>query len=99
MTGYADYYDPIEHVNEIAPNDKRPIFIVGDPRDENVPFSTQEAYYEELKKCGHQAWLIRANGQGKQHHGLSPVGFRIVKWWFDGISAEEIIRRSSEFYN
>jgi len=97
-TGYEDYYDPIEHVNEIASNDKRPIFIVGDPRDENVPFTTQEAYYEELKKFGHQAWLIRASGQGKQHHSLSPVGFRIVKWWFDGISAEEIIRRSSEFY-
>lgn len=98
-TGYADYYDPIEHVNEIAPNDKRPIFIVGDPRDENVPFTTQEAYYEELKKCGHQVWLIRADGQGKEHHELSLVGFRIVKWWVDGISAEEIIKRSSEFYN
>ena len=96
-TGYTDYYDPIEHINEITLNPKRPIFIVGDPRDTNVPFSTQEAYYEELKKSGHQTILIKADGSGKEHHSLSPVGFQIVKWWFDGISTEEIINRSAMF--
>jgi len=99
VTGYTDYYDPLNHINEITPSSNRSIFIVGDPRDTNVPFSTQEIYYKELKKARHQAVLIQAKAQGEQHHSLTPMGFQIVKWWFDGTTAEEITQRSAKLYN
>lgn len=99
VTGYTDYYDPLNHINEIVLNINRPIFIVGDPRDALVPFSTQEIYYKELKKAGHQAFLIQANARGQKNHSLSHMGFQIVKWWFDGTTVEEIIQRSAKLYN
>jgi len=93
-TGYSSYYDPIAHVNKIVQNNKRPIFIVGDPDDNNVPFSTQEGYFNELKKFGHKTWLIRS--KAANHHSLESVGFQIVKMWFSNISPESIARQLTQ---
>ena len=98
VTGYADYYDPLKHINDIILNIDRPIFVVGDPRDTNVPFSTQETYYKELKKAGHRTFLIKANALGEQHHSLSHIGFQIVKWWHDGTPVDDIIQKSAKLY-
>ena len=91
-TGYSDYFDPIDHVSEIPRDEQRRIFVVGDPRDSNVPFQTQSAYYEAVKEAGHRAWLIQANGRGEEHHGLSIVGFKITRWCVEGMSSEDILK-------
>lgn len=93
ITGYRDFYDPIEHVSEIAPDPSRRIFVVGDPRDSNVPFFTQEAYAEALRAAGHGVSLIRAEGSGKSHHGLALTGFKVLGWCVEGVPAEEIQAR------
>jgi len=91
-TGLNNYFDPIDHVHQIPRIDERRIFIVGDPRDTNVPFSTQVSYYDELKESGHGVWLIKAKGRGSSYHGLSPVGFRVVKRCVDGEPASQIVK-------
>lgn len=93
-TGYNDFFDPIDHVAEIPDDPHRRIFIIGDPRDETIPFSVQYAYYKALRKAGHNAWLIRANGRGKQHHGLSHAGFKVARWCAQGLPTEDILARS-----
>jgi len=94
-TGYTGYYDPVEHVDQIIQNNNRPIFIVGDPNDGNVPFSTQEYFYNELIKYGHQAWLIKSDAP--DNHSLSTVGFKVVQMWFKGIPPNQIVSSLSDY--
>jgi len=89
-TGF-DFYDPIDHVNEISPNKDLKIFIIGDPKDKNVPFKSQEAYYKALKEHGLNAFLIKAGGRGKSHHGLSREAEQISSWWVNGVPIEDIL--------
>ena len=49
ITGYSDYYDPIDHVHEIPQDANRRIFVVADPRDTNVPFGTQTKYFQKVR--------------------------------------------------
>lgn len=95
ITGHDDFYDPIDHIREIAPDPARRIFIVGDPGDTNVPFSGQSAYYRMLKSAGHNAWLIKANGKGLRNHSLSHVGFPLIKACHDGVSPKDIAEQAS----
>jgi pimeloyl-ACP methyl ester carboxylesterase len=93
VTGFSDFYDPIDHVREISPVPGLRIMVVGDPRDVAVPFPTQQAYFEALKARGLDATLIRGRSLGKKHHGLQNTGNRIMKLCIDGASAEEIVRK------
>lgn len=93
ITGYRDFYDPIDHVSEIVPGPSRRIFVVGDPRDRNVPFFTQEAYAQAVRAAGHEVDLIRAEGDGRSHHGLSLTGFKVARWCVERVSSEEIQAR------
>ena len=92
-TGYNSFYDPVRHAGDIPRSHGRRIFIVGDPRDRNVPFATQQSYFRALQQAGHRAWLIRAAGRGAGHHSLASVGSRIVKWCVDGMPAVEMRRQ------
>ena len=93
ITGYRDYFDPIEHVSEILPDPRRRIVVVGDPRDRNTPFFTQQAYAQAVAAAGHEVALIRAEGAGKSFHGLGLTGFKVVQWCVDGVSSTEIQAR------
>jgi pimeloyl-ACP methyl ester carboxylesterase len=77
-TGYRDFYDPIDHVDEIAESPDLTIFVIGDEKDSNVPFRTQKMYFDKLIKRGLNAHLVRAKGSGRQHHGLAHCGIRIA---------------------
>jgi hypothetical protein len=77
-TGYRDFYDPIDHVDEIAERPDLTIFVIGDEKDSNVPFRTQRMYFDKLIKHGLNAHLVRAKGRGRQHHGLAHCGLRIA---------------------
>ena len=95
-TGYTDYYDPIDHVGEIPVDPVRRIFIIGDPRDRQVPFSTQRAYYRAVRDAGHGVWLISTyESRGSEHHGLVHQGHKAVKYCSQGMPPDEIVQRLS----
>lgn len=76
-TGQSDdeLYDPIDHVAEILPDPKRQVYVIADPRDRNVPASTQRAYADALNARGVSArYIEEERGTGSQHHGLEMVG-------------------------
>ena len=91
-TGHETFYDPIDYVGRIPADPRRRIFIVGDPDDSNVPFSSQAEYYRRVKALGHAVELIPANGGGSQNHSLAFEGFRIVEQCVRGVSTVEIKR-------
>jgi hypothetical protein len=99
-TGYRDFYDPIDHVDKIHKSPDQKIFVVGDEKDSNVPFSTQKMYYEKLMKRGLNAHLVRAKGSGPQHHGLTRCGIAIAGLCAqNGVAADAInIVRASKPY-
>lgn len=92
-TGYNNFYDPIDHVSKISPASGLRIFVIGDPRDTNVPFSTQSLYYDALKKRGLDAHLLKATGRGSQHHSLGRWAFRVAGWCANGLPTEAIVSR------
>lgn len=96
ITGYRDYWDPVDHVDRIAEDRKRRIFIVGDPLDKNTPFETQLAYYDAVAAAGHPVGLLRAKGKGKARHSLNFTGFKVAKWCLDGLPAEDMQARLAE---
>jgi pimeloyl-ACP methyl ester carboxylesterase len=96
-TGANTFYDPIEHVDKITGHPRLRIFVVGDPRDKQVPFATQQKYHEALKARDLPTFLIRAKSpETKQFHSLAPLGMRVAGWCAQGVATAEIERRVEE---
>ncbi|WP_193171121.1 alpha/beta hydrolase [Nisaea nitritireducens] len=93
ITGYWDYWDPMDHIDLIVRDPKRRIFIVGDPLDRNTPLETQLSYLDAVSKADHSITFLRAKGKGRSHHSLNLVGFQVAKWCLDGLSATEMQSR------
>ncbi len=64
-------FDPLLSVDRIAPSAERRIFVLGDPRETNVPFSSQTLYFNAVAARGHAAWLIPLErARDARHHDL-----------------------------
>ena len=51
-------FDPSASLDKVPTDPARRVFVIGDPRETNVPFSSQKLYFEGLARRGHAAWLI-----------------------------------------
>jgi hypothetical protein len=98
VTGYSTYFDPIDHIDEIKSKSDVRIFLLGDPRDINVPFATQSAYHKKAVNAGIDATLIELKAGGSEHHGLVREGIIVSTWCALGFTKGKIIRRSSSGY-
>ncbi len=64
-------FDPYTSLDKIPADPKRRIFVIGDPRETNIPFSTQKLYYEGLVARGLVAWLVPLERAiDSRHHDL-----------------------------
>lgn len=71
----SEIYDPIGHVSEVVHDPERWVYVVADPRDQNVPASTQKSYADALKAQGNNVRYIEVErGTGSKNHGLDMVG-------------------------
>ncbi|QCO17723.1 alpha/beta hydrolase (plasmid) [Azospirillum brasilense] len=52
------WFDPADSLDRIPRAPKRRVFVIGDPRETNIPFDTQRGYYDALTARGHAAWLV-----------------------------------------
>jgi hypothetical protein len=78
VTNYCDAYDPIDHVEGIAADPSRPIFLIADRQDQNTVFELQKAFHDKLKEAGHDVKLIEAEGRGPDRHGTSHVTNKVA---------------------
>ncbi len=78
VTNYCDAYDVIEHVDGIAHDAHREIYVIGDPQDNNTVFHLQRAFYEKVKAAGHKATLMEVEGRGPDRHSTSYVTYRVA---------------------
>ncbi len=71
----TDRFDPLASVDRIPRDAKRRIFVLGDPRETNVPFATQEFWAKTVAARGHRVILVPlARATDARHHGLVDFG-------------------------
>ncbi|WP_248313575.1 alpha/beta hydrolase [Bosea sp. F3-2] len=85
-------FDPYAVLEKIPADPKRRIFVIGDPRETNVPFSAQQLYFEGLTARGHAAWLVPLErARDDRHHDLVDFGELADGMCAAGKSTEAII--------
>ena len=68
-------FDPYDSLDRVAADPRRRVFVIGDPRETNVPFSSQALYFEGLVARGHGAWLVPlTRARDSRHHDLVDFG-------------------------
>jgi dienelactone hydrolase len=70
MTGYADFFDPIDHVFAVARRPPRRIIMLTDPEDKVVSASSQTAYRDALRAAGVNVEHRSVVGYGSGRHDL-----------------------------
>ncbi|WP_188260120.1 alpha/beta hydrolase family protein [Azospirillum tabaci] len=69
------WFDPAESLDRIPPDPGRRVFVIGDPRETNIPFHTQRHYFDALATRGHAAWLVPLErAPAPRHHSLVDFG-------------------------
>ena len=71
-----DRYDPIFHVQGVAHDQNRKLYIVGDPRDSNTPFHLQVQFAWMLRGLGHDVEVLEMEGKAPSYHNLEGGGLR-----------------------
>lgn len=68
-------FDPSASPDRVPVDRARRIFVIGDPRETNVPFAAQRQYFEGLVSRGHAAWLVPLErATDARHHDLVDFG-------------------------
>ena len=83
-------YDPIEHTGGVKADNKRRIFVLGDPMDRSVSFDSQKEFQEKLVAAGIAATLLTAQAKDKMHHRIAPEAQRVASWCKAGMSDADI---------
>lgn len=74
FTGHADSYEPLPQLRREVFHPKLRVFVLGDPRDSNVPWSTQLPLAARLKELGASVETLTGEGGGGQRHFLGASG-------------------------
>jgi predicted esterase len=77
MTGFTDSYEPAQHLGSARLAGAR-VYIVGDPRDRNTPWSTQLPFGERLRERGAEVRVVETEGHGPEHHDVSAEAQRLA---------------------
>jgi predicted esterase len=78
VTGYADFVDPIDLVQEVAAHPPVKVVVLTDPKDRIVPASLQTAYFDALSRAGvsvERRWIT-----ARDHHSLRQPAIADALW-------------------
>lgn len=70
LTGFADSHEPLEHLGRAAFHPQLRVFVLGDPKDSNVLWSTQLPLAQRLQALGVQVATVTGEGSDGQRHAL-----------------------------
>jgi pimeloyl-ACP methyl ester carboxylesterase len=86
-------FDPSASLDRVPKNAARQVFVIGDPRETNVPFATQKLYFEGLVARGHDARLIAlARATDDRHHDLVDFAETALGMCATSGTGEDIVR-------
>lgn len=98
ITGHRTVFDPALHVQQIKTTPALRAIVIGDPRDTNTPFSTQEHYVQAARAAGVAMTLMRAGGGGKANHWLAGAGRFAMGLCAMGVSDTQIQKALTDTY-
>jgi pimeloyl-ACP methyl ester carboxylesterase len=76
-TGSTRFYDPLMHVDGIAPDPLRRIVLIGNRDDRNTPFDLQAQFADAVAKAGHRIEIRTHAAEVPQYHDLTDrIGLR-----------------------
>jgi pimeloyl-ACP methyl ester carboxylesterase len=91
------FFDPYDSIGKIPDQRGRRIFLIADPRDTNIPFSTQELYFGGLKRRGLDAWLVPLKMAPKpKYHSLVDFGEAATGLCASGATTDTILKKLHE---
>jgi pimeloyl-ACP methyl ester carboxylesterase len=93
FTGYADYYDPVAHIDGIRRDPPPRIFVIADRGDKRVAYAIQALYVRRLKEIGLDPVLFHGIGRGGNRHGLSYLSLPVALKCADGAPTRDIVDR------
>ncbi|MGY2051740.1 alpha/beta hydrolase family protein [Methylobacterium sp. JK268] len=86
-------FDPAQALDAVPTDPGRRVFVIGDPRETNVVFSSQTLYYEGLVSRGHAARLVPLRrATDARHHGLVDFSETATGLCASGAATETIVR-------
>lgn len=91
LTGFTDSYEPLPQLKREVFHPKLRVFVVGDPKDSNVPWPTQAPLAERLKELGAAVEVIHAEGSDPQRHATGSSAQRIGALCLQGKPTPEIL--------
>ena len=91
-TGYADSYEPSEHLNGARMHPKVRVFVLGDPKDSNVLWPSQTVMAERLKAASMPVEVLQGQGTGPRAHGLQQSARLVASWCHHDLPTAEIVR-------
>ena len=74
LTGYADSYEPVDNLKREIMHPKLRVFVLGDPEDSNVRWSTQTPLAVRLRELGVNVEVLTGEGSDLQKHALGESG-------------------------
>lgn len=95
LTGYADSYEPLPFLRREVMNPKLRVFVLGDPKDSNVKWSTQLPIAARLKELGVNVEVLTGEGSDGQRHALGVSGRQIGALCLLGRPTSEILKVSA----
>jgi dienelactone hydrolase len=90
-TGFGDSYEPVDHLQGAAHHPKLRVFVLGDPRDSNTPWETQQPLARKLKALGVPTEVVEGEGAGGERHALGASGQLLGAMCLKGASTKEIL--------
>jgi D-alanyl-D-alanine carboxypeptidase/dienelactone hydrolase len=87
-----EFYDPIDHLKNVAKSDRPDVYVISDPEDQTIPFFTQLRYVRRLKTTGFDPHHIFAHAPDPSHHLLSNYAKIAAAMIAQGNSSAEIRR-------
>ncbi len=87
-------FDPAASLDKVPADPVRRIFVIGDPRETNVPFATQRLYFDGLVARGHAASLVPLErATDVRHHNLVDFGETAMMSCAGGAGTPDILAR------
>jgi dienelactone hydrolase len=95
-TGYADSYEPTQHLQAVKPHPNLRVFVLGDPNDKNVYWPSQTVLAEKLSALHIPHSVLQGTGIGPDMHGLSNSSRLVASWCFKNLLTPEIEQRAQK---
>ena len=91
------FFDPYNSIDRIPEQPGRRIFLIADPRDTNIPFSTQQLYVDGLKKRRLEAWLLPLQkAHAPKYHSLVDFGETATGMCASGATTNSILQKLND---